>query len=152
MSNQPQTPTPTPNPEKGSSSKPKAKEGKAKELEEVIQITPEMLRKAALVLYNGYALMDEPDMTIDDSDLMLDVTITLRIGKNHPVIVEEHRRMQAMLANPDVASAPEEFEIALRQILLPLYKEVQRATNASMAADQSPGVALLGFNAHGPTY
>lgn len=100
------------------------------------EISPSELIKAAAVLAKAYSTMGEADDRANDGDIFLNVSIGMRLGKSEPIVVEESRSIRAALVSPGIASAPEEVELALRQILLPLLKAVQMESSRRLRDEQ----------------
>lgn len=107
-------------------------------MEKVPHPSPQEVRKAALCLAQAYAMDERPDPDLPETDITLDVSISMRLGPQAPMILHERRTLREILSNPDIVSAPQEFEAAVRQILMPLFKMVQRETSRRMEKeDQS---------------
>ena len=102
------------------------------EEEKVPRPTPQEIRKAAFCLAQAYAMDERPDPDLPVTDITLDVNITMRVGPGNPLIIHERRTLRDILNDPGVVSAPQEFEVVIKQILMPLFKSVQRETSRLM--------------------
>ena len=130
-----QAPTTSQKKEKASSSlskKSPAKKEEETEEPEVKRPSPQEVRRAAHCLAQAYALDERPDPDLPESDIVLDVSISMRVGPQAPLIIHESRTIRDILCDPDIVSAPQEFEATIRQLMLPLFKAVQRETSKRM--------------------
>lgn len=91
------------------------------------------IRAALGVLLQAYAASPEADPSVADGDALITITASLRMGGNAPVIVEEQRLLRDLLVDPGLVTAPEDFEAALRLMLFPIFKAVQREANRKMS-------------------
>ena len=138
--NQNQNPPPTSTPPKGKASS----TSKAKKPAEKKPPTAEEIKAAATVL--SLALVQAgADDSLPAEDISVSYDITLRIGKGEPYRITAERTIHGALEPGDLASAPEEFETTLRQILTPLQKQVKRAVTEKMneVGDSPPGIGFV---------